>query len=68
MSEDYNIEIDYATLEAIREQLIDHFGTLAQQYPAAYTKVEEARNADPDTLIQMALDEGIITISQNHGL
>ena len=65
MMDDYNLEIDYETLEVIRTKLIDHFGTLAQHYPAAYLMADEARDADPDKLIQMALEEGIITIEQN---
>lgn len=68
MFENYNLEIDYETLERIRQELIDRYGTLAQIYPAAYSKVDEVERADPDTLIQMALDEKIITIEQNHTL
>ena len=44
-------------IEALRQYLITHFGTLAQNYPAAYTKVEEVMNANPYQLIDIAQEE-----------
>ena len=44
--------------EILRIDLINHFGSLAQFYPAAYTMVDEVRDADDDRLEEIALDEG----------
>jgi len=44
--------------ERLRNDLIDHFGTLAQFYPAAYMEVSRVERADHDELIQIALKEG----------
>ena len=70
MSDDYNIEIDEATFEAIKAELKrrheNEYGTLAQIYPAAHTLVDDLD--DPKKVIEMAIEEGIITIEKGREL
>ena len=41
-------------IEALRLELIDYYGTLAQIYPAAYLEVEKVKRMSDDEIIALA--------------